>query len=97
MYSTTVPHRTVAYYIGQVIDVFEDEGVTFKFLKRSSYSKSVSERPSFIFPEDTHEAEFTQNLKDIVFKLPAPLNRTGTKRCQQKFVFPVDLSAYNPQ
>ena len=71
--------------------------VTFKFLKRSSHSKSVSERPSSTFPEDTDESEFTQNLKDIVLKLPAPSNRTGTKRCQQKFVFPVDLSDYSPQ
>ncbi|CAK8678003.1 unnamed protein product [Clavelina lepadiformis] len=71
--------------------------VTFKFLKRSSHSKLVSERPSFIFPMDTDESEFTQNLKDIVFKWPVPLNRRGRKRSQQKFVFPVDLSGYNPQ
>ena len=84
-------------YVGQVIDVFEDGDVTFKFLKRSNHSKSVSGHPSYIFPEDTDESEFTQNLKDIVFTLPAPLNRTGTKRCGQKFVFPVDLSGYNSQ
>ena len=85
------------YYIGQVIDVFEDEDVTFKFLKRFSCSKSLSKRPSFIAHEDTDKSKFTQNLKDIVFKLPAPLNRTGAKHCQQKIVLPVDLSGYNRQ
>ena len=90
--------RSVLYYVGQVIDVFEDGDVTFRFLKRSCQSTSVSERPTYILPKDTDNAsEFTQNLDDIVFKLPAPVNRKGTKRCQQKFVFPVDLSIYNPQ
>ena len=41
--------KSVQYYIGQVADVFEDGDVTFKFLKRSSYSKSVSERPRLFF------------------------------------------------
>ncbi|CAK8676196.1 unnamed protein product [Clavelina lepadiformis] len=89
--------KSVQYYFAQVSDVFEDGDVTFKFLKRSSHSKLASERPSFIFSMDTDESEFTQNLKDIVFKLPVPLNRRGTKRYQQRFVFPVDLSGYNPQ
>ena len=85
--------RSVLYYVGQVIDVFEDGDVTFRFLKRSCQSTSVSERPTYILPKDTDSAsEFTQNLDDIVFKLPAPANRKGTKRCHQKFVFPVDLS-----
>ena len=88
--------KSVQYYVGQVINVFEDGDVTFRFLKRSYHSALVSERPTFIFPEDTNDAsEFTHNLEDIVFKLP--LKKGGTKRCRQKFDFPVDLSSYNPQ
>ena len=63
--------KSVRYYVGQVINVFEDGDVTFRFLKRSYHSALVSERPTFIFPEDTNDAsEFTHNLEDIVFKLP---------------------------
>ena len=45
--------RSVLYYVGQVIDVFEDGDVTFRFLKRSCQSTSVSERPTYILPKDT--------------------------------------------
>ena len=89
--------KSVQCYVGDVSDVFEDGDETFKFLKRSSHFKLASERPWFIFSMDTDESEFTQNLKDIVFKFPVPFNRRGTKRCQQKFVFPVYLSGYNLQ
>ena len=90
--------KSVRYYVGQVINVFEDGDVTFRFLKRSYRSALVNERPTFIFPEDTNDAsEFTHNLEDIVFKLPVSLKKGETKRCRQKFDFPVDLSSYNPQ
>ena len=90
--------RPIQYYVGQVINVFENGDVTFRFLKRSYHSALVSERPTFIFSEDTNDAsKFTQKLEDIVFKLPVPLKKGGTKRCRQKFDFPVDLSSYNPQ
>ena len=90
--------KSVQYYVGQVINVFEDGDVTFRFLKRSYRSALVNERPTFIFPEDTNDAsEFTHNLEDIVFKLLVPLKKGETKRCRQKFDFPVDLSSYNPQ
>ena len=59
--------KSVRYYVGQVINIFEDGDVTFKFLKRSYHSALVSEHPTFIFPEDTNDAsEFTHNLEDIV-------------------------------
>ena len=68
--------KSVRYYVGQVINVFEDGDVTFRFLKRSYHSALMSERPTFIFPEDTNDAsEFTHNLEDIVFKLPVPLKK----------------------
>ena len=90
--------KSVRYYVGQVINVFEDGDVTFRFLKQSYHSALVSERRTFIFPEDTNDAlEFTHNLEDIVFKLLVPLKKGGTKRCRQKFDFPVDSSSYNPQ
>ena len=90
--------KSVRHYVGQVINVFEDSDVTFRFLKQSYRSALVNKRPTFIFPEDTNDAsEFTHNLEDIVFKLPVPLKKGGTKRCRQKFDFPVDLSSYNPQ
>ena len=89
---------TIRYYVGQVINVFEDGDVTFRFLKRSYRSALVNKRPTFIFSKDTNDApEFTHNLEDIVFKLPVPLKKGETKRCHQKFNFPVDLSSYNPQ
>ena len=81
-----------------MINVFEDGNVTFRFLKRSYQSALVSERPTFIFPEDTNDAsEFIHNLEDIAFKLPVPLKKGGTKRSRQKFDFPVDLSSYKSQ
>ena len=81
-----------------MINVFEDGDVTFRFLKRSYHSALVSERPTFIFLEDTNDtSEFTHNLDDIVFKLPVPLKKGRTKRCQQKFDFSVNLLSYNPQ
>ena len=47
-----------------MINVFEDGDVTFRFLKQSYHSAMMSERPTFIFPEDTNDAsEFTHNLK----------------------------------
>ena len=68
--------KSVRYYVGQVINVFEDGDVTFRFLKRSYHSALVSERPTFIFPEDTNDAsKFTHSLEDIVFKLPVPLKK----------------------
>ena len=68
--------KSVRYYVGQVINVFEDGDVTFRFLKRFYHSALVSKRPTFIFPEDTNDAsEFTHNLEDIVFKLPIPLKK----------------------
>ena len=84
-WSDCVQKKSVRYYVGQVINVFEDDDVIFRFLKRSYHSALVSGRPAFIFPEDTNDAsEFTHNLEDIVFKLPVPLKKGGTKRCRQK-------------
>ena len=87
--------KSVRYYVGQVINVFEDGDVTFRFLKMKIFNVLVSELPTFIFPEDTNDtSEFTNNLEDIVFKLPVSLKKGRTKRCRQKFDFSVD---YNPQ
>ena len=72
--------KSVQYYVGQVINVFEDGDVTFRFLKRSYRSALVNERPTFIFPEDTNDAsEFTHNLEEIVFKLPVSLKKRGNQ------------------
>ena len=61
--------RSVQHYMGQVINVFEDGDLTFRFLKRSCQSTSVSECPTFILPQDTdnNAFEFTQSLEDNCF------------------------------
>ena len=87
--------KKAQHYI--VIEVFEDGDITFRFLKRCRHSTLTDECATFVFPENSEEAKFTHSIKDVVIKLPNPVNRRGTKRCQQKYVFDVNLTSYNPQ
>ena len=76
--------------------MFDDGDITFKFLRRLDHSNLLHKRPTFVFSENSEEL-FTHHMTDIVLKLPVSLNRKGTKRCQEKLIFPIDLSSYNPQ
>ena len=80
------------HYIGKAVDVFNDGDIIFKFLRRLDHSNLLREQP-FVFPENSKEL-FTYHMSDIVLKLPVPLNRKGTKRCQQKLIFPIYSSSY---
>ena len=88
--------KKAQHYIGHVIEVFEDGDITFRFLKRCRHSTLTDECATFVFPENSEEAKFTHSIKDVVIKLPNLVNRRGTKRCQQKYVFDVNLTSYNP-
>ena len=84
------------HYIGKAVEVFDDRDITFKFLRHLDHLSLFHEQPTFVFPENSKEL-FTYHMSDTVLKLPVPLNRKGTKRCQQKLIFSIDLSSYNPQ
>lgn len=84
--------KSITYYIGQLLEFTENVEMKTKFLRRSS--RKDMNCPSFSFPDNE---DIFDHEKEDVTRLPQPFHRGGTKRCSEKYVFPVDLSAYNPR
>ena len=90
-----IPHVTLRRYC--LKHGKENNDGNNKQSKRCRHSTLTDECATFVFPENSEKAKFTHSIKDVVIKLPNPMNRKGTKRCQQKYVFDVNLTSYNPQ
>ena len=90
----TTARKLVVHSIGMIEEIKPNDEVTTKFLKRSSVS-SWNDKPTFYWPES--EEICIHNRNDIVMSLPAPEQCSGTSRCQNRFVFSIDFSKYDPK
>ena len=86
--------KVVHYNVGLIASVNEEGELVTKIMKRVP-TKDNSERILFSMPTDPEL--FAHERDDIVLILPEPYISGGTKRCKEKFVFSVDLSAYKPE
>lgn len=70
--------------VGRVLDVMEEDEFRIKFMKKSTKTDT------FKYPVDDDISEV--NKIDIVMVLPEPQRMEGSKRVNEFFKFPVDLS-----
>lgn len=87
--------RKEIHYVGQLFDVMETEDIEssdgdwmIKYFKRETQSNF-----KFIVPENTELFDVTK--RDIVAKLPKPLQGAKTSRLARHLVFPYDFSKYS--
>ena len=80
----------VAQYIAR-IDIIDGDELEGVFLKRISSRVDIGP-PRFVL-NDGDEASFAR--EDILKKLPVPKYVGGTARCENQFIFKVDLSSWN--
>ena len=84
--------KQIAYYAGMILGLSDDAPDEFE-IKFLTCSKKVSNR--FTFPDEDDITDVP--VKDIVKHLPKPSTSGGTARAKKTFIFPCDLSDYNPQ
>lgn len=84
--------RSRCFYAGKIIKLDQEAGTAeTKFLRRCQVKKDCT-RMTFVYPDE--EEVSTHDMASICLKLPEPQMSGGTRRCQKKLIFPIDLSQF---
>lgn len=79
----------VVHYVGEVVG-YSGEEFEVKFMRCNKKSSN-----KFLFPDDDDICDVPP--KDIIKRLPKPALSGGTARARKMYVFPCDISMYNPK